>query len=64
VGFALDAKGIRETVEQEEILKCCYSFALNDTFSDVDLPSIKLIGSARLGVSVSAVIVKAMFGVA
>lgn len=58
VGLELDTKGIREAFEQNCPLKALNSFALRDTFDDVDLPMIKLTGSINLGVSVSAVIVK------
>ena len=58
MGFELDTKGIREAVEQDCPIKALNSFALKDTFNDVDLPMIKLTGQIRLGVAVSAAIVK------
>ena len=39
-------------------MKALNSFALKDTFDDIDVPMIKLTGSVTLGISVDAVIVK------
>lgn len=58
-GFVLDTVGIRQAVEQDEPSKALNSFALKDTFNGVDLPLARIRGGVTVGVSASAVIVKA-----
>jgi len=57
-GLAMDTKGIREAIEQDEPLKALNSFALMDKFDGIDEPLLTITAAVGFEVGVSAIIAR------